>query len=447
MSIEQNYVEAHPGSEALYRRAQRVVPSGVTHDSRFLRPFPIYVSRASGSRKWDVDGREYVDYVMGHGALLLGHNHPAIMEPAAAQLARGTHYGASHEAEIEWAEEVIRLVPSAEIVRFTSSGTEATLMALRLARAHTGKPGVLKFERHFHGWHDYVVGSSKYGAAAPPGVPQATLDTVVVVAPEMHVVRETIAGREDIGAVIVEPAGASSGTLPLPAGFLRELESFCRERSLVFIMDEVVTGFRWTPGGVQQEEGVRPDLTTLAKILAGGFPGGAVTGRADILAHLAFPAAGDRLEKVGHPGTFNANPLSAVAGTACLREIGDGRHQAIARSLAVRLRTGMNAELNRHGVPGCVYGQASEFRIVLGGESVPGSRDYGPRDLPLDLLSQGSPRNVERLLNLSLLSRGVHLFGNGGMTSSVHTAEDLAQTVEAWSDTLAALQAEGTLLV
>jgi len=442
MTIEQDYVDSHPGSAALYRRAQRVVPSGVTHDSRFLRPFPIYVSRAAGSRKWDVDDHEYVDYVMGHGALLLGHNHPAVMEPAASQLARGTHYGASHEAEIEWAEEVIRLVPSAEVVRFTSSGTEATLMALRLARAHTGKQAVLKFERHFHGWHDYVVGSSKYGAPTPPGIPQATLDTVVVVPPEMHVVRETVAGREDIGAVIVEPAGASSGTLPLPRGFLGELESLCRERGLLFIMDEVVTGFRWAPGGMQEEEGVRPDLTTLAKILAGGFPGGAVAGRADILGHLAFPALGERTEKVGHPGTFNANPLSAVAGTACLREIGDGKHQSVARSLAARLRTGMNAELNRLGITGFVYGQASEFRIVVGGETVPGPRDYHPRDLPMDLLSQGSPREAERLLNLSLLSRGVHLFGNGGMTSSVHTADDLARTVEAWAAALAELRTE-----
>lgn len=445
MGIEQAYIEAHPGSEALYQRARRVVPSGVTHDSRYLRPFPIYAARAAGSRKWDVDGQEYVDYVMGHGALLLGHNHPAVMGPAAEQLSRGTHYGASHEAEIEWAEEAVRLVPSAEAVRFTSSGTEATLMALRLARAHSGRPAVLKFDRHFHGWHDYVVGSSRYGAAAPPGVPAATLETVVVVSPEMHVVRETVAGRSDIGAIIVEPAGASSGTLPLPRGFLHELEGFCRDRGLLFIMDEVVTGFRWTPGGIQQEEGVTPDLTTLAKILAGGFPGGAVAGRRDLLDQLAFPAPGERAEKVGHPGTFNANPLSSVAGTACLREIADGRHQSRARALASRLRTGMNAELHRLGIPGFVYGQASEFRIILGGETVPTPRDYDPRDLPLDLLSAGTPREIERLLNLALLTRGVQLFGNGGMTSSVHTEDDLAQTIEAWGGSLAVLRDEGAL--
>src|SRR5512139_2691122 len=138
MTIEATYVERHPASAKLYERAGKVLPSGVTHDARFMRPFPLYAERAAGAHKWDADGHELIDYVVGHGALLLGHNHPAVIEAAQAQLARGTHYGASTLKEIEWAEEVARLVPSAEVVRFTSSGTEATLMALRLARTHTG---------------------------------------------------------------------------------------------------------------------------------------------------------------------------------------------------------------------------------------------------------------------------------------------------------------------
>ena len=189
--------------------------------------------------------------------------------------------------EIEWAEEVVRLVPSAEMVRFTSSGTEATLMALRLARSFTGKPGVIKFERHFHGWHDYVAASSKYAGAAPAGVPQSTMDSVAVLPLDMDAVAETVEQRGDIGAIIIEAAGASSGTLPVPRGFLQELRTFTAEQGIVMIMDEVVTGFRWAPGGVQEVEGVTPDLTTLAKILAGGFPGGAVAGRRDVMAGLA----------------------------------------------------------------------------------------------------------------------------------------------------------------
>lgn len=443
-TIEQQYVEAHPGSARLYERAGKVLPSGVTHDSRFMRPFPIYAQRAAGSRKWDVDGREYVDYVSGHGALLLGHNYPSVTEAAMAQLALGTHYGASQEREIEWAEEVVRLVPSAEVVRFTSSGTEATLMALRLARAFTGKPGVIKFDRHFHGWHDYVAASSKYAGAVPAGVPQGTLDSVVVAPVSMDSVRETLDQREDIGAIIVESAGASSGTLPVPRGFIQELRKLTSERGIVMIMDEVVTGFRWAPGGVQEIEGVTPDLTTLAKILAGGFPGGAVAGSREVMEHLQFPAPGKKSAKVGHPGTFNANPLSAAAGVACLREIADGSHQKRATAHAAQLRAGMNGVMCELGIPGVVYGQSSEFRILLSG-TVPEATDYDPRDLSWDLLSEGNPPERSRLLHLSMANHGVHLFGDGGLASSVHTEADLAIALEAWRASLISLRNEGAM--
>ncbi len=443
MGIEQEYIDSHPGSQALYRRASTVLPSGVTHDARFLRPFPVYVERAEAARKWDVDGNQYVDYVMGHGALLLGHNHPVVMEAASKQLARGTHYGASQEWEVAWAEEVVRLVPSAEMVRFTSSGTEATLMALRLARSATGKPGVLKFENHFHGWHDYVVGGSRYGGAAPPGIPEATLGTVAVVAPTMEAVEEALAGRDDIGAVIVEAAGAGTGAVPLPEGFLKQLERMARERGIVLIMDEVVTGFRWAPGGVQQIEGIRPDLTALAKVLAGGFPGGAVAGAEGLMSQLAFPAPGTKGSKVGHPGTYNANPLSAAAGTACLREVGDGEHQAIASATASRLRAGFNEELARRAIPGVVYGQKSDLHFRIGSGEVPEARDYSPREVRLEAPMSGE---LIRLLTLAMLSRGVHLFGNSGFVSAVHEDADIDRTLEAWSGSLQALVDEGELV-
>jgi glutamate-1-semialdehyde 2,1-aminomutase len=410
-----------------------------------MRPFPLYAERAAGSRKWDADGHELIDYVGGHGALLLGHNYPTVLEAAQEQLAKGTHYGASQAKEIEWAEEVVRLVPSAEVVRFTSSGTEATLMALRLARTFTGKPGVIKFDRHFHGWHDYVVGNSKYSAGAPAGVPQATLDSVSVLPLNMVEVQETVATRGDIGAIIVESAGASSGQLPVPRGFLHDLQAFCRANGIVFIMDEVVTGFRWAPGGVQEVEGLKPDLTTLAKILAGGFPGGAVTGRREVMEHLQFPAPGTKAAKVGHPGTFNANPLSAAAGVACLREIADGSHQRRANDLAAQMRAGMNGVLCELGVPGFVYGQSSEFRIVIAGTQVPETQDYDPRDLPWALMEQGMPGERTRLLQLAMANHGAHLFGAGGLVSSVHTEQDISRTVDAWRSSLMDLRAEGAL--
>ncbi|MEO8538961.1 MAG: aspartate aminotransferase family protein [bacterium] len=445
MTIQETYVERNPNSAKLYDRASKVLPSGVTHDSRFMRPFPLYADRAAGARKWDVDGHELIDYVMGHGALLLGHNFPTVTEAAQAQLLKGTHYGASQEHEIEWAEEVVRIVPSAEVVRFTSSGTEATLMALRLARTFTGKPGVIKFDRHFHGWHDYVVANSKYSAGAPAGVPQATLDSVSVLNLDMDEVRETVSARGDIGAIIVESAGASSGQLPVPRGFLQELQSFCRAEGVVFIMDEVVTGFRWAPGGVQELEGLEPDLTTLAKILAGGLPGGAVTGRREVMEHLRFPDPGSKAAKVGHPGTFNANPLSAAAGVACLRTIADGTHQRRANELGAQLRAGMNGVLCELAVPGFIYGQASEFKILLAGTQVPEAQDYDPRDLPWQLLVEGMPGERTRLLQLAMANHGSHLFGAAGLTSSVHTEDDIARTVEAWRDSLKEMRHEGAL--
>jgi glutamate-1-semialdehyde 2,1-aminomutase len=442
VTIEQEYIDSHPASRALYLRAGEVLPSGVTHDGRYLQPFPIYAERAAAGRKWDVDGREYVDYIMGHGALLLGHCYPAVTEAVAAQAARGTHYGASHEREIEWAERIISLVPSAEKVRFTSSGTEATLMALRLARAATGKPAVLKFDRHFHGWHDYVVANSSYAAKAPAGVPAATLDTVVVAPEDMAVVREVVASRGDVGCVIVEASGPGGGLTPLPAGFLAELRAFTASRGLVMVMDEVVTGFRWSPGGVQQREGITPDLTTLAKVMAGGLPGGAVAGRASLMDALAFGSA----DKIGHPGTFNANPLSAAAGVACLVEAASGKHQAAADRLAAELRTGLNGVLTRLGVPGCAYGQVSEFKVAIGPAFSPGERDWHTDELPADVAGRAAPGDWSRLLSLALLNRGVHCWGGpSGFLSSAHTAADIAHTVEAFAGALADLRAEGVL--
>jgi len=440
VTVEETYVELHPTSKKIYARADRSLPSGVTHDGRFMRPFPIYVDRAQGSRKWDVDGNEYVDFVMGHGALLLGHNHPRVQEAAMKQLEKGTHYGAGHELEVQWAEEVIKLVPSAEEVRFTSSGTEATLMALRLARAYSGKPAALKFDRHFHGWHDYVVGGSKYSEAIPPGVPEGTLDSIEVIAPEMHVVRETIASRPDIGTVIVEASGAGSGTLPLDEGFLKELRRYTEENGLLMIMDEVVTGFRWSEGGVQQLEGITPDLTALAKILAGGLPGGAVAGRKELMERLRFSTTKG---KVGHPGTFNANPLSASAGVACLQEISDGSHQRQAIETTRKLTAGMNSELRRLGIPGYAYGQSSIFRLAFGGDELPEARHYDGLDVPPEVRAGGIPSAVYSPLNQAMINGGVHLFGSGGIVSSTHTSEDIALTMDAWSAALTSLQTQG----
>ena len=194
-TIEERFRQLHPHSMALYDRSLHSFPSGITHDVRLLSPSPIYVERASGSRKWDVDGNEIVDYVMGHGALLLGHSHPSLVEAVTQQLARGTHYGANHELELSWSQIVKDLIPSAKAVCFTSSGTEASQMAIRLARAYTGRDKIIKFDHHFHGWTDCLVGKRAQGNEIPhaAGVPKGTsVNTISVHQTDLDTVRKAI---------------------------------------------------------------------------------------------------------------------------------------------------------------------------------------------------------------------------------------------------------------
>src|SRR5207249_583549 len=227
MTIQEEYRAKHPRSAALAERARAAIPGGITHDIRHLAPFPTYLDRASGTRKWDVDGHEYVDYWMGHGALFLGHCHPAVVTAVQEQVARGTHVGASHELEVRWAELVNRLIPCAELTRFTMSGTEATHLALRVARAFTGRPRIVKLAGHFHGWHDGVVSAVNPPFEVPlsAGVPTATLDQVVVCPPNDVKAVQTVLERGDVAAVILEPAGGQAGTTPTVSGYLQELRA------------------------------------------------------------------------------------------------------------------------------------------------------------------------------------------------------------------------------
>jgi len=355
------YTQANPKSRAAHERASRLLPGGVTHDVRAFTPFLPYIVRASGAHKWDLDGHEYVDYAMGHGALILGHAHPTLVAAVTRQVALGTHPGANHLLEIEWAERVQALVPGVEMVRFTSSGTEATLLALRLARAATGRRKVVKFQGHFHGWHDAVSpGQAPPYTDVPPGVTTATAGETVVLPVDLDVVGSALARDPEIAAVIVEPSGAAAGAVPLPAGFLQNLRALTSSRGVCLIMDEVITGFRWSPGGAQQAYGVRADLVTMAKILAGGLPGGAVAGRRDLLEPIGVASAAGR--RIRHPGTFNANPLSAASGISCLDVIRDGKVHEQINAMTRSLLTEMNARFARRGVRGVAYGEA--FKLL-----------------------------------------------------------------------------------
>src|SRR5215813_4371264 len=368
------YRAATPGSAAASEKASRLFPSGVTHDSRYIEPYGLYITRAQGPRKWDVDGNCYVDYFGGHGALLLGHCHPKVVEAVKQQMERSTHFGASHETEIAWAEWVMKRVPSAERVRFTSSGTEATLMALRLARAFTGKSKIIRFKHHFHGWHDHMTSgyASHFDGSPTPGVlPGVTTGLLLAEQNDAEGLARLLEQHDDIAAAIIEPTGAHGAQLPIDPGFLVALRELTRQHGVLLIFDEVVTGFRVSPGGAQAEYGIRPDLTTLAKILAGGLPGGAITGRKEILDLLDFQVtkAADR-EKITHQGTFNANPLSAAAGIACLRIVRESDACDRANRYGDELRRRINEVFEEERVPWAAYGTFSMFHIFTNPDGV-----------------------------------------------------------------------------
>ena len=278
LSTLAEYARANPRSQAEHERALRLFPSGLTHDARRQDPFPPCVTRAEGAYKWDVDGHRIVDYVTGHGALVAGHSHPAVVEAMRRQAGLGLHLGASSALQADWAERIVALVPSAERVRFTSSGTEATLLAVRVARGFTRRNRVLKLAGHFHGWHDDAMPgvALPVDAAAPLGSPPNP--DLGVVDPFAEGALERELERGDVACVILEPTGAAWGAVPLPPERVASIAAAARASGTLVVFDEVVTGFRWSPGGAQAVIGVTPDLTSLAKVVAGGLAGGALDG-------------------------------------------------------------------------------------------------------------------------------------------------------------------------
>ncbi len=443
--IDALYLEAHPTSYKLFERARQLIPGGITHDIRYVTPFPVYVERAKGTRKWAADGQELIDYWMGHGALFLGHLHPEVVRAVRLQLEKGTHLGACHPLEVRWAELVHRMIPSAERVRFTGSGTESTQLALRLARAYSGKNKVLKFEGHFHGWHDFATIGVKppYQAPVSRGVPEEALDQILLCPPnDIGAVEKAL--EDGVGTVILEPAGGTSGTIPTDRTFLHELRKATHKRGVVLIFDEVISGFRFAPGGAQEYFGVTPDLTALAKILAGGMPGGAVAGRAEIMDLIAFRGESewDRHQRVAHAGTFNANPLAAAAGIATLERIGDGEAQRRANRMGERLREGMREAIAKTGADALVYGEGSVINYFVG----PGRVGLSAAELSSRTdhrLLQAHNMKLHHKLRVAMILNGVDIPPVHGWISAVHGEEDVALTVHAFEKALLLLQEDG----
>jgi glutamate-1-semialdehyde 2,1-aminomutase len=441
-----------PASAKLHAEASRSLPSGLAHDSRQLTPYPIYVERAEGPRKWDADGNEYVDYFGGHGALLLGHGHPAIVKAVQQQMAAGTHYGSCHATEVRWASLIKQLMPASEMVRFTSSGTEAGLLALRLARAITGKQKVIRYIGHFHGWHDHAAGgaNSHYDGSSPVGtLPSIAENVVLLPADSVQPTLQALEARDDIAAVILEPGGASWGQVPLPAGFLQALREATAARGVVLIFDEVVTGFRLSRGGAQVKSGVAPDLSVLGKIVAGGLPGGAIAGKRRLLEQLDFAwAKAQGKEKVGHQGTFNANPLCAAAAVAMLEQVATSDANARADRGGERLRQGMNQVLKDARAAWAVYGESSLFHIFINPKGIPvDPLAFDPPKLGFAGLKGAKDAALANKLRLAMIVAGVDIMGApGGLVSAAHDDRAIDETIAGFAKAVAMLKAEGDIV-
>lgn len=427
-------------SSALYARARKALAGGISHENRFVAPYPIYVDRAVGSRKWDVSGREYVDFSMGSASQMLGHSHPVVVEAVQQQMPRGIFYANCHPLEVEWAELIQSMVPSAERVRFTASGTEATLLALRVARAHTGKVKVIRFEGHFHGWHDHLLlGTvSPYDQVPSLGVLPGSAEATIVCKPAVQAVEDVLRKDTNVAAIIVEVSGANWGSVPIPTSLLGELRRIANQYNVVLIFDEVITGFRWSPGGVQAIVGVTPDLTTMAKIVTGGMPGGALAGRENLM-ELLDPQVkrNGKGPAVNHRGTFNGNPLVAAAAVAAMKLLKTGRPQQHADGMAALARARLQETMDEHQVLGCVYGGSSTFQIFFGHRSV---ENVSAAEI------RGVAKPIVTGLQDGLRRRGVDLMSYmGGVTSLAHTEQDIDVLVGAFGETVQEMLANKVL--
>ncbi|MCD6126289.1 MAG: aspartate aminotransferase family protein [Thaumarchaeota archaeon] len=318
------YIQRTPQSKKLFEEAKNYLPGGVSYVIRFFEPYPFYVSKAEGQKVWDIDGNAYTDYWMGHGALLMGHRYSPVIEAIKDQLDLIPHAGFSHEWEVKLAKQVIKMVDSVELIRFTNSGTEAAMYSIRLARAYTGKKLIGKFEGGWHGGYDalHLAVSPPYELPGSLGITEGALkDTVILPYNDLDGVHRIIKGLE-LAAIIVEPVLGAGGFIPSDPEFLKGLRELCDEMDALLIFDEVITGFRLSPGGAQKLYGVKPDLTVFGKILGGGeFPAGGFGGRRDVMELLDQLKYKDPHKRAFQGGTFAANPITTRAGYTLLSEL------------------------------------------------------------------------------------------------------------------------------
>ena len=439
--IEKIYKEKHSKSEQKFNEAMNLFPNGVTHDARMTKPFPYYITNAQGSKKWDIDGNEYIDYKSGHGAMLLGHAHPEIVKVVRETIAKGSLPGASTELEVAWGKAIQNLVPSAETIRFTSSGTEADMMGMRIMRAYTGKNKIIKFEQHFHGWSDAASATGGADDNWEYGIPTQILNTMIVIPPNDISILESLLDKDDdIAGVMLEPTGAHMGQYPIKPSFLKELRQLCTDRKIVLMFDEVVTGFRVAKGGAEELLGITPDISSWAKILGGGLPGGCVTGKTEFMEILEKKSG---KKGIYHPGTFNANPLSAAAGAKALDIVRTTNVNEIAAKRGQQLVSGLNGVLSKLEIPGLAYGNDSlvHFRLGIEANSVEDIINLSKEDE-----SKSYDGAIHSQLGLSLINQGIDTWAASRfIMMAEHSEDDVNKTVEAMENAFIEARNQGTI--
>lgn len=420
-------------SASLFERARPVMPGGVSSPVRYYPPFPVFARSAKGCKLEDVDGNEYIDYCMGFGPLILGHAHPKVVRALAEQAERGTLYGLPVEAEAQLAEAIHRYYPSMEMVRFVSSGTEATMHALRLARGLSGKKKIVKIEGAFHGAHDSVLVKAGSGAAThsvpdSSGVPEEVAANTLL-APFNDL--EAMAGllrsnKGEVAAVIAEPVMGNIGPVLPEEGYLQGLRELCDDHGVLLVLDEVITGFRLAMGGAQERYGIRADITTLGKIVGGGMPMGVFGASTEIMSQVS------PLGRVYQAGTFSGNPMSLAAGIATVEALQNEGHEAL-ESLGDRMRRGLKRTCAELDLDYQVQGIGSIFQLLLTPQKV---TDYATA------MRCDGPRFM-RLIH-ALLGEGVYLPPSqweSCFLSTAHSRKEVDRTVEAFAAALAKVMA------
>ncbi len=431
--ILSRYVKRTPKSCAFDKKAKQSLPGGDTRSITFFKPYPTYMSQGAGCRLTDVDGNEYIDFLNNYSALVLGHAHPKVRDATKAQLDRGTALGGPAECQIQHAEHLCARFPEMDMVRYCNSGTEATMFAMRAARAYTGKDAIVKMDGGYHGTHDYaevnVIHDLPLGSLDCPGVPTAVLQDVYVTPfNDLQALADTLACHGDrIAAIIIEPMLGASGVIPPGEGYLKGLRFLADKHNILLIFDEVIT-FRLSLGGLQKVEKVTPDLTTLGKFIGGGFPVGAFGGRREIMSHYDP----DHPQRLYHSGTFNANNITMTAGLAAMQAYDQQEVDRI-NMLGERLRQGYRETLKKCGIKGIITGLGSLAQIHWGAGEIKSASD-----------SRGhfkAAKDLPRLLHLELMNRGIFIAPRGFCCiSTPMTDEEIDHTINVFSHALEELK-------